>query len=65
MERKELRKGLIVPLLVFALGFGAFLRTPGAPNVRAVQIVDLLAAGMGLGLVIAHLKVLFGMGSSK
>lgn len=65
MERKELRKGLVAPLLVFVMGFAAFLRTPGSENVRAVQVVALLASGMGLGMALAHIRVLVGMGSQK
>jgi len=65
MEKKELRRGLVAPLLVSALGFGAFLRMPGSENVRAVQIVALLGCGMGLGVALAHIRVLFGMGSGK
>ena len=65
MEKKELRRGLIAPLLVFVMGFGAFLRTPGSENVRAVLVVALLASGMGLGVALAHERVLIGMGSRK
>jgi len=65
MDRNELRKGLIAPFLVFLLGFGAFLRTPGSENVRAWQVVALLASGMGLGMALAHIRVLVGMGSRK
>ena len=65
MDRNEFRKGLIAPFLVFVLGFAAFLRTPGAENVRAVQMVALLASGMGLGMALAHVRVLVGMGSRK
>jgi hypothetical protein len=65
MEKKELRRGLIAPLLVFVLGFGAFLRMPGSENVRAVQMLPLLGAGMGLGVALAHIRVLLGMGSQK
>jgi hypothetical protein len=65
VEKKELRRGLIAPLLVSILGFGVFLRTPGAENVRAVQVVMLVACGMGLGVALTHLRILFGMGSQK
>ncbi len=54
-----MRKSLVfVPLLFSILGFSAFLRTSGAENVRAVQIVDLIATGMCLGVALAHLLVL-------
>lgn len=62
MEKKEFRKGLVTPLLVFVLGLGAFLRIPGSENVRAVQIVALLGSGMGLGVALAYVRVLVGMG---
>jgi len=65
MEKKDLRRGMVAPLLAFILGFGAFLRMPGAENVRAVQILALLGSGMGLGVALAHARVLLGMGSQK
>jgi len=65
MERNELRRGLVTPLLVFGLAFGAFFRMPGSENVRAVQMVALLGAGMGLGVALAYLRVLLAMRSGK
>ncbi|MFI5114710.1 MAG: hypothetical protein ACHP7J_06150 [Terriglobales bacterium] len=44
------------PLFASALGFSAFLRTADAEHVRTVQIVALIATGMGLGVALAHLK---------
>jgi hypothetical protein len=38
---------------------------PGAENIRAVQMVALLAAGMGLGVALAHVKLLWGMQSAN
>jgi hypothetical protein len=65
MDKNEFRKGLIAPLLVFALALGAFLRMPGSENVRAVQMLTLIGSGMGLGVAVAHVRVLVGMGSRK
>jgi len=65
MDKNELRKGLVAPLLVSVLGFGAFLRMPGAEHVRAVQMLALVGCGMGLGVALAHLRVLFAMRSGK
>jgi hypothetical protein len=62
---KKLRRGLASSVLVAALGFSAFLRMPGSEHVRAVQIVALLASGMGLGVALAHVKLLLGMKSKK
>lgn len=61
----DLRKGLFLPLLAAALAFSGFLRTTGSENVRAVQIVSLLVAGVGLGIAIAHLEILWGLRSRK
>lgn len=63
--KDKLRRGLIVPLLVSILGFGAFLRAPGSENVRAVQILSLLATGMGLGVALAHIRILLAIKSDK
>jgi len=50
----------VVPLFAALLGFSAFLRTSGAEHVRAVQIVDLIATGMGVGVAFAQLRFLRG-----
>jgi hypothetical protein len=60
---KKLRKSLVGAMLAFVFGLGAFFRMPGAENVRAVQIVSLLASGMGLGVAWAHFWVLRGLKS--
>lgn len=45
-----------LPLFAAVLAFSAFLRSTGADNVRTVQILALIATGMGLGVALAHLK---------
>jgi hypothetical protein len=47
-----------LPLFAAALAFFAFLRSAGSDNVRTVQIVALIATGMGLGVALAHLKLM-------
>jgi hypothetical protein len=47
----------VMPLVAAFLGFSAFLRTPGADNVRAVQMVTLIATGIGLGVALAHVRI--------
>ncbi|MBZ5720605.1 MAG: hypothetical protein LAO03_09515 [Acidobacteriia bacterium] len=59
--RKELRRGLVMSLIAAAMGFSAFLRMQGSENVRAVQIVSLLATGIGLGVALSHARVLWGL----
>jgi hypothetical protein len=51
------RRLFVMPLIASFMGFAAFLRTDGADTVRAVQIVSLIATGMGLGVALAHLKL--------
>jgi len=50
-----MRRPVVIPLLFSVFGFLAFLRTSGAEHVRAVQIVDLIATGMCLGVGLASL----------
>jgi hypothetical protein len=38
---------------------------PGSENVRAVQMLALIAVGMGLGVALAHIKILLGMKSDQ
>ena len=49
MQKDEFRRGLILPLLVSILGFAAFVRSGGAEHVRTVDMLALIAIGMGLG----------------
>lgn len=50
------KRFVFLPLLFAVLAFFAFLRTAGADSVRAVQIVDLIATGMCLGVALAHVR---------
>lgn len=63
--RDQLWKSMFLPLFVAALGFGAFVRIPGSENVRGVQMLALIAVGMGLGVALAHLRILLGMKSKS
>jgi hypothetical protein len=63
--KDKLRRGLIMPLFAAALGFTAFLRIPGSENVRAVQMLALIAVGLGLGVALAHIRILLGMKSDQ
>lgn len=51
------RRALLLPLVAAALAYGAFVRMPGAENVRVAQMLALIACGMGLGIALAHLKL--------
>jgi hypothetical protein len=55
----------VMPLFAAFLGFTSFLRTSGAESVRAVQMVALIATGMGLGVALANLKFLISARSQK
>ncbi|MBI1740069.1 MAG: hypothetical protein HY233_02700 [Acidobacteriales bacterium] len=55
----------LLPLFAAVLAFSAFLRTTGAENVRTVQMVSLIATGMGLGVALAHLKFILSARSLK
>jgi hypothetical protein len=62
---KQLRRGLVAGLLATFFGFTAFLRSDGSEAVRAVQIVSLLASGMGLGVALTHALLMIGAKSAK
>ena len=52
------KRRVFLPFLFAVLAFFAFLRTSGSENVRAVQILSLIATGMCLGVALAHLRFL-------
>lgn len=58
-------RAFVLPLLAALLGFGAFLNSSGAENVRTVQILALVASGMGLGVALAHLKLMISVRAGK
>ncbi len=53
-----MKRAFVLPLLAAVIGFIAFRQTTGAENVRTVQILALVASGMGLGVALAHLKLM-------
>lgn len=63
--KKQLLQGLFIPLFVSAIAFGAFVRTPAAANMRTVDMLALVAVGMGLGVALAHIRILLGMKSKE
>ncbi|HSS99169.1 MAG TPA: hypothetical protein VLK33_19175 [Terriglobales bacterium] len=63
--KEKLRRGMLMPLLASVLALGAFLRIPGSENVRVVQMLALIAIGMGLGVALAHIRILLGMKSDQ
>lgn len=50
------KRFLFLPILFAALGFSAFVRSPGSEQVRAVQILALIGTGMCLGVGLANLR---------
>jgi len=54
------KRFVFLPLFFAALGFSAFLRSTGSDQVRAVQIVVLIAIGACLGIALANLRALLG-----
>ena len=52
MEKSN--RKIIIPIFAAILAFGAFSRTIGAENVRAVQVLALIAGGFGLGVGYAN-----------
>ena len=54
-----------MPLFAAALGLAAFVRSEGHETVRAVQMVSLIATGMGLGVALAHLKFMLDARAQK
>jgi hypothetical protein len=53
------KRFVFFPLFVAAVSFFVFLRSNGSDQVRAVQMVMLIAIGMCLGIGLANLLVLF------
>lgn len=55
-----------LPLFASAMAFAAFVRSDGPEScVRAVQMVSLIATGVGLGVALAHLKFILDARSKQ
>ena len=59
-----MRRAFLLPLVASFIAFSAFLRTSGSETVRAVQVLSLVATGMGLGVALAHLKLMMSVRST-
>ncbi len=53
------KRFVFFPLFIAAVSFSVFLRSNGSDQVRAVQMVMLIAIGICLGIGLANLLVLF------
>jgi hypothetical protein len=60
MDRYIPRRAIWMGLFAAILAFGAFTRTTGADHVRAVQIVALIATGMGIGVALISFRLVLG-----
>ena len=49
------KRFVLFPLFVAAVSFSVFLRSDGSDHTRTVQILTLVAIGMGLGIALANL----------
>ena len=59
MRQRTPQKTMLLACLIFALSFWNFSRIQGCDCVRAIHIVTLLAAGIGIGVFITALKAWF------
>ena len=50
---------MLLALLISALSFWNFSRIQGCDCIRAIHIVTLLAAGIGIGVLITSIKAWF------
>ncbi len=53
------KRFVFFPLFIAAVSFSVFLRSNGSDQVRAVQMVMLIAIGICLGIGLANSLVLF------
>jgi len=59
MENSRLKRTLAISGMLAAFSFGGFTRLSGSENIRAVQLVTLLACGIALGIFISTALALF------
>jgi hypothetical protein len=59
MRERTPQRSMILALLIIALSFWNFSRIQGCDCIRAIHIVTLLAAGVGIGVLITSIKAWF------
>ena len=59
MDRRQRNRSLLVPSIFLLLSIGNYARLGGTENIRAVQIVSLLAIGACAGILLRNLIASF------
>ncbi|MGZ4118960.1 MAG: hypothetical protein ACXVPY_15835 [Bacteroidia bacterium] len=58
MDSKQIKRAILISLIIMCLSFQQFTRLGGINNIRAIQAVTLIATGMGLGIFVFNLALL-------
>lgn len=56
MRQRTPQKSLILACVIIAISFWNFSRIQGCDCIRAIHIVTLLTAGIGIGILITSIK---------
>jgi fucose permease len=54
MDKKQLRRSIIISCVVILITLANFSRLSGTENFRAIHIVTLLVCGMGIGVLLVN-----------
>ena len=56
---KNIRRGVLIPIVAILLMLGNFTRLKGSECIRAIHIVTLLVMGFALGVLVINLITLY------
>jgi hypothetical protein len=64
MDRKKIRRSILISILVILLMIANYSRLSGTDCIRAIHIVTLVVGGMGLGVLLVNVIQYFKLRKS-
>lgn len=65
MDSKQIKRTILVSLIIMTISFQQFTRLAGIDNIRAIQAATLITTGMGLGIFVFNIALLIKNNKDK